>query len=162
VTTRSPGLPPQAIDLQRKLIELQRSAFESSFDAVSTIQDRQAELLQGLVEQLPGMPAEVGEALERWTEGFQRARQEYHDSAVKIAILSRNVACTRRAAQARPPRSAATRCGSSTTCAAYMNITSHRPRCITAASRSRDSTRSSRASARRTPSTAPPWCASSR
>ncbi|HVS13857.1 MAG TPA: hypothetical protein VMV46_08035 [Thermoanaerobaculia bacterium] len=81
MTTRSPGLPPQAIDLQRKLIELQRLAFESSFDAVSTIQDRQAELLQGLVEQLPGMPAEVGEAMERWTEGFQRARQEYHDSA---------------------------------------------------------------------------------
>lgn len=76
-----PGIPPQLLTLQRQMIELQRAAFESSFRAVSAIQDRQADVLQGLAAKVPGVAPEVHEALASWNEGFQRAREEYHQSA---------------------------------------------------------------------------------
>ncbi|HVS64486.1 MAG TPA: hypothetical protein VMT85_13395 [Thermoanaerobaculia bacterium] len=75
------GLPPQLLALQRQMVELQRAAFESSFQAVATIQDRQADVLQGLADQMPAVAPELREALETWTASFRRAREEYHDSA---------------------------------------------------------------------------------
>lgn len=70
-------LARQLLDFQKQVVEFQKSAFDNTFDAMVALQDQQRELMNRLVEQAPGLPAEAKEAIESWAESLTRARDEF-------------------------------------------------------------------------------------
>ena len=79
----SPRIPKAILDAQRQVMELQRSAFTSSFKAINTVQERQEELLEKTLDQVPGLPSEAREAVDAWVSAFRSSRAQYLDAAEK-------------------------------------------------------------------------------
>jgi len=73
----------QLVDFQKQVAEFQKSAFDSTFNAIVALQDQQRELLDRLVDQSSAIPAEAKEALEAWTDSLNRARDDFKSASDK-------------------------------------------------------------------------------
>ncbi len=67
-------LQPEMI---KQVIEFNRTAFESTFKAMSMVQDQTEEMLLAYMEKSPWIPSEGKKVLMEWLEKCKKSREEY-------------------------------------------------------------------------------------
>ena len=73
----------QWMEYQKRLVKLQKTAFDNTFKAIEAFQDQQAKLLGDIVEQTPNLPDEAREALSEWDETYKKGRDQFRESMDK-------------------------------------------------------------------------------
>jgi hypothetical protein len=73
-------IPKQMVDFQRQLVEFQKQAFDSTFNALSALQDQQRELMSRLLEGAPALPNEMKQLLEEWGRAIDNGRDQFRDT----------------------------------------------------------------------------------
>ncbi len=71
------------LGIQKQIIEFQKAAFDSTFDAVVAIQDQQEQFLSDLMERTNMVPDEGKELISEWVETFRRSREDFKAAADK-------------------------------------------------------------------------------
>lgn len=75
-----PKIPRQIVELQRNLLEFQKQAFDSTFNALSALQDQQRELMTRLLDGAPAVPGEMRELLDQWAHALETGREQFKDT----------------------------------------------------------------------------------
>ena len=83
MTKKAPPIPSGILELQKQILELQRSAFTSSFNALSDLQERQEALIESVAREAPGVPEEAKQAIDAWIDVVRRSRAQYLEAAQK-------------------------------------------------------------------------------
>ena len=78
-----PQVPKQMLEFQKRLVKLQKSAFDNTFKAIEAFQDQQAKLIGDLVEQAPNLPEEARQALRQWDDSYKQGRNQFRESMDK-------------------------------------------------------------------------------
>ena len=73
-------VPKQIVEFQRQLVEFQKQAFDSTFNALSALQDQQRELMSRLLEGAPAVPGEMKQLLDEWTRAVETGREQFRDT----------------------------------------------------------------------------------
>lgn len=76
-------IPSSVIDIQRRLLELQRSAFTNAFEMAARLQDQRRDLLERWIDRVPNLPAEGKALLETWTDAQERGRETFRATVDK-------------------------------------------------------------------------------
>jgi len=77
---RIPPIPRQIVELQRNLLEFQKQAFDSTFNALSALQDQQRELMTRLLDGAPAVPGEMRQLLDEWGRALEAGREQFKDT----------------------------------------------------------------------------------
>ena len=82
MTTEAPARPSlfnvsSFMGFQRQLVEFQKAAIDSTFDAVSAFQDQQEQYLNDMMERASFLPEEGREVVHQWVDTFRRGREDY-------------------------------------------------------------------------------------
>ena len=72
-------IPKQMLEFQRQLVEFQKTAFDSTFNALSALQDQQRELMSRLLESSP-IPSELKQLMDEWGRALETGREQFRDS----------------------------------------------------------------------------------
>lgn len=72
-------VPKQLLEFQRQLVQFQKTAFDSTFDTLSALQDQQRELMSRLLEGSPA-PAELKQLMEEWARTLETGRAQFRDT----------------------------------------------------------------------------------
>jgi hypothetical protein len=86
VPTSSNGLfhvPPTVFEFQRRMLEFQRSAWNNAFEAAVRFQQQRRDVVERLIDRVPGLPAESKELFETWTEAADRSRDTFRATVEK-------------------------------------------------------------------------------
>jgi len=75
-----PRIPKQIVELQRNLLEFQKQAFDSTFNALSALQDQQRELMTRLLDGAPAVPGEMRQLLDEWGRALETGREQFKDT----------------------------------------------------------------------------------
>jgi hypothetical protein len=75
-----PRVPRQMLEFQRNLVELQKRAFDSTFNAISALQDQQRELMSRLLEGAPAVPSEMKQLLDEWANALESGREQFRET----------------------------------------------------------------------------------
>jgi len=86
-TARKIEIPTQVVDIQKRVLNGQRALFDTTFNAVSTMQDSQAKAWNGLLERSSMIPAQVREISEAWQENRREARDSYKETVDRSFAL---------------------------------------------------------------------------
>jgi hypothetical protein len=73
-------IPKQIVELQRNLLEFQKQAFDSTFNALSALQDQQRELMTRLLDGAPAVPGEMRQLLDEWASALETGREQFRDT----------------------------------------------------------------------------------
>ncbi len=60
------NIPRQVLDFQKQILDFQRAAFENGYDAIVALQERQLELADRMMNQVPNLPDEARELIRTW------------------------------------------------------------------------------------------------
>jgi hypothetical protein len=80
VPTSSTGLfqiPATVFDFQRRILELQRTAFTNAFEMAIRLDDRRRDVVERLLDRVPNLPAESKELLDTWNQAAERSRETF-------------------------------------------------------------------------------------
>ena len=72
-------IPKQMVEFQRQLVEFQKTAFDSTFNALSALQDQQRALMSRLLDGSP-LPGELKELMEEWGRALETGRDQFRDT----------------------------------------------------------------------------------
>ena len=81
------AIPGPVVDLQRRLLEGQRALFERTFDAVTTVQERQEDVVNERIAGSSVVPDPLTELAASWTESQRQIRSTYRQAVVKNYAL---------------------------------------------------------------------------
>ena len=81
------SIPAPVIDLQRRVLEGQRSIFERTFDAVTSAQERQEDAVNARIAGSSAVAEPLKELATSWTESQRQIRSTYRDAVVKNYAL---------------------------------------------------------------------------
>ena len=89
-TTNSPlqAWRGSMIDANRRVLDFQKRAFDTTFDMVAQMQERREEAIVNWVEKSERLPAEAKSLVQEWTRLFQDGRSSYRaamDSSFGLA-----------------------------------------------------------------------------
>ncbi|MCY3970872.1 MAG: hypothetical protein OXG74_13125 [Acidobacteria bacterium] len=76
------------IDANRRVLDFQKRAFDTTFDMVAQMQERREEAIVNWVEKSERLPAEAKSLVQEWTRLFQDGRSSYRaamDSSFGLA-----------------------------------------------------------------------------
>lgn len=73
------GLTKQVVSIQRQLLEFQKTAFDGTFDAVVSFQDKQEKLMNDLLERVSVLPDEGKQIVDEWIETYKKGREDFRD-----------------------------------------------------------------------------------
>jgi hypothetical protein len=73
-------IPKQLVEFQRNLVEFQKQAFDSTFNALSALQDQQRELMSRLLAGAPAVPGEMKQLLDEWSNALETGREQFRDT----------------------------------------------------------------------------------
>ena len=78
-TTKSPmqGWRGPMIDANRRMLDFQKRAFDTTFDMVVRMQERREEAVGNWVENADRIPAEAKSLMQEWTRLGQESRNAY-------------------------------------------------------------------------------------
>ena len=77
------GLGKGLMGFQKQVIEFQKQAFDSTFDAIVAIQDQQEQFFADMLERSNAVPEEGKELVSEWIETFRRSREDFKSAADK-------------------------------------------------------------------------------
>ena len=70
-------IPSQIIDLQKRVVNGQRALFDTTYGAVSALQDNQAKAWNTVLERAPFVPEQAREIAQAWSDNRRAARESY-------------------------------------------------------------------------------------
>jgi hypothetical protein len=73
-------VPRQVVEFQRQVVEFQKQAFDSTFNALSALQDQQRELMKRLLESAPAVPGEMKQIIDEWGRALETGREQFRDT----------------------------------------------------------------------------------
>lgn len=76
------------IEANRRVLDVQKRAFDTTFDMVAQMQERREEAIVNWVEKSERLPAEAKSLVQEWTRLFQDGRSSYRaamDSSFGLA-----------------------------------------------------------------------------
>ena len=76
-TARRIEVPSSIIDLQKRVVNGQRALFDTTFSAVSAMQDNQAKAWNAVLERAPFVPEQAREIAQAWSANRSAARESY-------------------------------------------------------------------------------------
>ena len=79
-TERTINVPTGVIDFQKRVLNGQRSAFETSFKFFSNLQENQEKVFHGALDRAKFLPTEATEIAEAWTETRRGVRESYRET----------------------------------------------------------------------------------
>ncbi len=82
-TERRAQVPTRVVELQTRILKGQQSMFDSTYDAVAKLQERQEDSMTGLLERSKIVPEQVREIAETWTATNRKTRNAYKASVDK-------------------------------------------------------------------------------
>jgi len=68
------------VNFQRQMVEFQKSTFDTTFDAIAGLQDRQEEMLNDMLEKGKLVPDEGKQIIEAWVDTFKKGREDFRDA----------------------------------------------------------------------------------
>ncbi len=78
----------KAVEFQQKLLERQQNAFDRTFEAITNLQERSEDRVNGWLEDSKYVPEEIAEMAGVWTTTARTARTHYRNSVVKSYELA--------------------------------------------------------------------------
>ena len=80
-------IPSRLIDFQKRILNGQKAAFDSTFNAVTAVQDSQDKAFHGLLDRASFVPEEAKEIAETWAENRRSARESYKETVHRSFTL---------------------------------------------------------------------------
>ncbi|MDE2851428.1 MAG: hypothetical protein OYL92_08625 [Acidobacteriota bacterium] len=74
------NIPRQVLAFQRQVLEFQRAAFENGYDAIVALQDRQLELADRMMNQVPNLPEEARDLIQTWRGAAQEGQRQFKNT----------------------------------------------------------------------------------
>ncbi len=74
------NIPRQMLAFQRQILDFQRAAFENGYDAIVALQERQLELADRMMNQMPNLPDEARELVDTWRNAAQDGQRQFRDT----------------------------------------------------------------------------------
>ena len=75
-------IPSVVIDFQKRVLELQRSAFTNAFEMAARLQDQRRDVLERWIDRI-NLPAEGKALLDTWSEAQERGRETFRSTVDK-------------------------------------------------------------------------------
>lgn len=72
-----PNIPRQILDIQKQILDFQKAAFENSYDALVALQERQLELADRMMNQVPNLPDEARELIRTWRGAAEEGQRQF-------------------------------------------------------------------------------------
>lgn len=70
-------IPAQLLEYQRRLIGVQKTAFDTTFNALASFQDQQQKMVERALRQIPRLPEEAQELMKTWQQAAEEARRRF-------------------------------------------------------------------------------------
>lgn len=74
------NIPRQVLAFQRQVLEFQRAAFENGYDAIVALQERQLELADRMMNQVPNLPDEARDLIRTWRGAAQEGQRQFKNT----------------------------------------------------------------------------------
>lgn len=69
--------------LFKQMIDFQKTTFDNSFKAMSTLQEQGEKMVNMFVEQAPWLPADGKKAITTWIDTYKKGRETFLDNVEK-------------------------------------------------------------------------------
>lgn len=76
-------VPAPMIEFQRRVLELQRTAFTNAFEMAVRLQERRRDVVERFIDRVPNLPAESKELLDTWAQAADRNRETFRATVDK-------------------------------------------------------------------------------
>lgn len=76
-------VPSSVIEFQRRILELQRSAFTNAFEMTVRLQEQRRDALERWIDRVPSLPAESKALLDTWNDAAARGRETFRATVDK-------------------------------------------------------------------------------
>lgn len=86
-TSRRIQIPTQVLDFQKRLLQGQQTLFDTTYNALTAVQDNQEKVWGSALEQASFVPTQVRELAEAWSENRRQARESYKETVDKSFSL---------------------------------------------------------------------------
>ena len=63
------------------MVEFNKSVFDNTFKAISSIQDNSISMLTAFMDKVPGLPSEREKAITDWVAAFKKSRDDFKTAA---------------------------------------------------------------------------------
>ena len=80
-------IPTQVLDFQRRALHGQQTLFDTTYNALTAVQDNQDRVWGSALEQASFVPAQVRELAEAWSAIRRQARESYKETVDKSFSL---------------------------------------------------------------------------
>ncbi|MCY3928871.1 MAG: hypothetical protein OXG81_11420 [Acidobacteria bacterium] len=75
-----PTIPKQVLDYQKQVLEFQKAAFENGYNAIVALQERQLELADRMIDQVPNLPDEARTLMQTWRDAAAEGQQQFKNT----------------------------------------------------------------------------------
>ncbi len=75
-----PTIPKQLLDYQKQVLEFQKAAFENGYNAIVALQERQLELADRMIGQVPNLPDEARALMQTWRDTAEEGQRQFKDT----------------------------------------------------------------------------------
>ncbi len=75
-----PAIPKQVLDYQKQVLEFQKAAFENGYNAIVALQDRQLELADRMIGQVPNLPDEARALMQTWRDTAEEGQRQFKNT----------------------------------------------------------------------------------
>ena len=75
-----PAIPKQVLDYQKQVLKFQQSAFENGYNAIVALQERQLELADRMIGQVPNLPDEARALMQTWRDAAEEGQRQFKNT----------------------------------------------------------------------------------
>lgn len=75
-----PPIPKQVLDYQKRVLEFQQAAFENGYNAIVALQERQLELADRMIGQVPNLPDEARALMKGWRAAAEEGQRQFKNT----------------------------------------------------------------------------------
>lgn len=75
-----PVIPKQLLEFQKQVLEFQKAAFENGYNAIVALQDRQLQLADRMIGQVPNMPDEARALMQTWRDAAEEGQRQFKNT----------------------------------------------------------------------------------
>ena len=75
-----PTIPKQVLDYQKQVLEFQKAAFENGYNTIVALQERQLELADRMIGQVPNLPDEARALMQTWRDAAEESQRQFKNT----------------------------------------------------------------------------------
>ena len=73
-------IPKQVLDFQKQVLDFQKAAFENGYNAIVALQERQLELADRMIDQVPNLPDEARALIQTWRDAAADGQRQFKNT----------------------------------------------------------------------------------